>query len=221
MIDVSKAAFVHPSALFYGDVSLGTGASVWPHAVARAEMHHITIGDYTNIQDFVMLHVGYGTPTVIGAYCSITHHVTLHGCTIGDNCLIGIGATVMDGAVIGENSIVGEHALVRPGVVIPPNSMWRASRPRSSAARITAPPTARTPCSIMRTRSAMRAGIIASGPIRLARRGWRPSSRRRIRSACEGYGPGAWVQHRDRFNLSRNDVPTPICQQKPGAPGPA
>ena len=123
MVDVSKAAFVHPSALFYGDVSLGTGASVWPHAVARAEMHHIAIGDYTNIQDFVMLHVGYGTPTVIGAYCSITHHVTLHGCAIGDHCLIGIGATVMDGAVIGENSIVGEHALVRPGVVIPPNSI--------------------------------------------------------------------------------------------------
>jgi carbonic anhydrase/acetyltransferase-like protein (isoleucine patch superfamily) len=123
MIDVSKAAFVHPSALLYGEVALGTGASVWPYAVARSEMHRITIGDYTNIQDFVMLHVGYDTPTVVGAYCSITHHATLHGCTIGDNCLIGIGATVMDGAVIGENSIVGEHALVRAGVIIPPNSI--------------------------------------------------------------------------------------------------
>jgi carbonic anhydrase/acetyltransferase-like protein (isoleucine patch superfamily) len=123
MIDVSKAAFVHPSALFFGEVTLGTGASVWPYAVARAEMHRICIGDYNNIQDFVMLHVGWDTPTVIGAYCSITHHVTLHGCTIGDNCLIGVGATVMDGAVIGENSIVGEHALVRAGAVIPPNSI--------------------------------------------------------------------------------------------------
>ena len=123
MIDVSKAAFVHPTALLYGEVALGTGASIWPYAVARAEVHSVSIGGYTNIQDFVMLHVGYETPTVIGAYCSITHRVTLHGCTIGDNCLIGIGATVMDGAVIGENSIVGEHALVRPGVVVPPNSI--------------------------------------------------------------------------------------------------
>ncbi len=123
MIDVSKAAFVHPSALLYGEVALGTGASIWPNAVARAEVHFIKIGDYTNIQDFVMLHAGYDTPVVIGSFCSITHRATLHGCTIGDNCLIGIGAAVMDGAVIGENSIVGEHALVRAGFVVPPNSI--------------------------------------------------------------------------------------------------
>lgn len=123
MIDISKAAFVHPSALLYGEVALGTGVSIWPNAVVRAEAHIIEIGDYTNIQDFVMLHVGYGTPTKVGAYCSITHRATLHGCTVGDNCLIGIGATIMDGAVIGENSIVGEHALVRPGAIVPPNSI--------------------------------------------------------------------------------------------------
>ncbi len=86
-------------------------------------MHAITIGDYTNIQDFVMIHVGYDTPTIVGAYCSIAHRATLHGCTVGDNCLIGIGATIMDGAVIGSNSIVGEHALVRQGFVVPPNSI--------------------------------------------------------------------------------------------------
>src|SRR5271165_472877 len=123
MLDLSKAAFVHPTALLAGDISVGSGVSFWPYSVARAEIHSITIGDYTNLQDFVMIHVGFETPTVIGAYCSITHHATLHGCTIGDNCLIGIGATVMDGAVIGENSIVGEHALVRPGFVAPPNSI--------------------------------------------------------------------------------------------------
>jgi carbonic anhydrase/acetyltransferase-like protein (isoleucine patch superfamily) len=123
MVDVSKAAFVHPSALLYGDIMASTGVSFWPYSVARAEVHSITIGDYTNIQDFVMLHVGYDTPTVIGAYCSITHRATLHGCQIGDHCLIGIGATVMDGAVIGENSIVGEHALVRAGMAVPPNSI--------------------------------------------------------------------------------------------------
>jgi len=123
MIDISKAAFVHPSALLYGEVALGAGVSIWPNTVARAEVQFISIGDYTNIQDFVMLHAGYDTPTVIGAYCSITHRATLHGCTVGDNCLIGIGAAVMDGAVIGENSIVGEHALVRAGMVVPPNSI--------------------------------------------------------------------------------------------------
>ncbi len=123
MIDTSRAAFVHPSALLYGHIALGPGVSIWPYAVARAEVHYITIGDYTNIQDFNMLHIGYDTPLRIGAYCSITHRATLHGCTIGDNCLVGIGATIMDGAVIGENSIVGEHALVRPGFVAPPNSV--------------------------------------------------------------------------------------------------
>jgi carbonic anhydrase/acetyltransferase-like protein (isoleucine patch superfamily) len=123
MLDVSKAAFVHPTALLYGDITTGAGVSFWPYCIARAEVHSIRIGDYTNLQDFVMLHVGYDTPTIIGSYCSITHRATLHGCTIGDNCLIGIGATVMDGAVIGENSIVGEHSLVRPGFVAPPNSI--------------------------------------------------------------------------------------------------
>jgi carbonic anhydrase/acetyltransferase-like protein (isoleucine patch superfamily) len=123
MPDISATAFVHPSALLYGEVRAGKGVSIWPYVVARAEMWSIEIGDYTNIQDHVMLHVGYDTPLKIGAYCSITHRAVLHGCTIGDNCLVGIGATVMDGAVIGENSIVGEHALVRPGFVAPPNSI--------------------------------------------------------------------------------------------------
>jgi carbonic anhydrase/acetyltransferase-like protein (isoleucine patch superfamily) len=123
MQDFSRAAFIHPTALLYGEISVGNGVSFWPYSVARAELHSIKIGDFTNIQDFVMIHVGFETPTIIGAYCSITHHVTIHGCTIGDNCLIGIGATIMDGAVIGENSIVGEHSLVRPGFVAPPNSI--------------------------------------------------------------------------------------------------
>jgi carbonic anhydrase/acetyltransferase-like protein (isoleucine patch superfamily) len=70
-----------------------------------------------------MVHVGYHTPTIIGDYCSITHRVVLHGCTIGDNCLIGIGATLMDGVVVGENSIVAGHAFLREGTVVPPNSI--------------------------------------------------------------------------------------------------
>ncbi len=76
-----------------------------------------------NLQDHVMVHIGYTTPTVIGDHCSITHRVVLHGCSIGKNCLIGIGATIMDGAVIGDNSIIAGHAFVREGQVIPPNSI--------------------------------------------------------------------------------------------------
>ncbi|SRR5579883_147601 len=123
IIDISRAAFVHPTALLFGKIALGEGSSIWPYAVARSEMHSIEVGRYSNIQDFVMIHVGYDFPTIVGSYCSIAHHATLHGCTIGDHCLIGIGATIMDGAVVGENSIVGEHALVRPGFKAPPNSV--------------------------------------------------------------------------------------------------
>ena len=86
---------------------MGADLSLWPYTVIRAEGFHVRIGRCSNLQDHVMVHVGYRTPTVVGDYCSITHRVVLHGCTIGDNCLIGIGASVMEGAAIGENSIVG------------------------------------------------------------------------------------------------------------------
>lgn len=121
--DTARAAWVDPSARLYGGVVLEDGASVWAQAVLRAEAYAIRIGPYTNIQDLAMVHIGYTVPTIVGAYCSITHHVTLHGCTIGDNVLIGINATVMDGAVIGDNSIVAGHTFVREGTVIPPDSV--------------------------------------------------------------------------------------------------
>lgn len=122
-VDVTSAAYIHPTAQIYGDVTIGLGSSVWINVAMRAEMFAIEIGAHTNIQDFVMIHVGAATPTVIGDYCSITHHCTIHGCTIGDNCLIGINATIMDGAVIGENSIVAGGAFIRENTVIPPNSI--------------------------------------------------------------------------------------------------
>ncbi len=120
---VDKAAYVDPTARLYGQIEVGEGASLWPYAVVRAESQEVRIGAFTNLQDHVMVHVGYHTPTIIGAYCSITHRVVLHGCTVGDNCLIGIGATLMDGVVVGENSIVAGHAFLREGTVIPPNSI--------------------------------------------------------------------------------------------------
>jgi len=120
---LDEPAFIHDTARIYGKVFIGKGSSVWPYAVMRAEMQEIRIGERSNIQDFVMIHVGVATPTVVGDDCSITHHVTLHGCTIGDCCLIGINATIMDGARIGANSIVAGHTIVREGVEYPENSV--------------------------------------------------------------------------------------------------
>lgn len=102
-------------------------ASIWCNVVVRAESQKVVIGRRTNIQDFVMVHVGSGTPTLVGENCSITHHVTLHGCDIGDNCLIGIGATIMDGCVVGAGSIVAGGSFLKEGTVIPPNSIVMGS----------------------------------------------------------------------------------------------
>lgn len=116
-------ALLHPTAQLHGKVYVGPGASIWPYVVMRSEMHHIHIGARTNLQDFVMVHVGNDTPTIVGEDCSITHRVTLHGCEIGDRCLIGINATIMDGAKIGANSIVAGHTIVMQNQVFPENSV--------------------------------------------------------------------------------------------------
>ena len=122
-VDVAAAAFIHPTAQIYGDVRAAEGVTIWPNVVMRAESHVIRIGARSNIQDFVMIHVGAGTGTIIGEDCSITHHCTLHGCRIGDRVLVGIGSTIMDGCEIGENSIIAGHAFLKEGTVIPPNSV--------------------------------------------------------------------------------------------------
>ena len=122
-VEVDAAAFVHPSAQIYGDVQVAAEVSIWPNVVVRAESQSVRIGRGTNIQDFVMIHIGNGTGTIIGEDCSITHHCTLHGCRIGDRVLVGIGSTVMDGCEIGDNSIIAGHAFLKEGTVIPPNSI--------------------------------------------------------------------------------------------------
>ena len=126
-IKIDASAWVHDTALIHGNVSIGPDSSVWPYVVVRSEMYHIEIGARTNIQDFVMLHVGAGTPTIIGDDCSITHHATLHGCTIGDKCLIGINATIMDGATVGNNCIVAGHSIVTEGSSFPDNCIIAGS----------------------------------------------------------------------------------------------
>ena len=96
---------------------------MWCNAVVRSEAAHVDVGAFSNIQDFVMIHTDPGRPVVVGEHCSITHHATLHGCTIGNNVLVGINATIYGGAVIGDNSIVGQHAYVKDGTIVPPNSI--------------------------------------------------------------------------------------------------
>jgi carbonic anhydrase/acetyltransferase-like protein (isoleucine patch superfamily) len=121
--DLHESVWVSPSAQLYGKLSIDAGSSVWHNAVARAECQEIRIGRLTNIQDFVMIHVGYGEPTLIGDFCSVTHHATVHGCTLGNACLVGPGAVIMDGAAIGAGSIVAGGAVVPEGKVFPPHSI--------------------------------------------------------------------------------------------------
>jgi carbonic anhydrase/acetyltransferase-like protein (isoleucine patch superfamily) len=112
-----------PSAVVYGRVTIGAGSSFWPNAVVRAECAEVRIGRVTNLQDFTMVHVGYDHPTVIGDFCSITHHATIHGATVGDACLVGIGAVLMDGVVLGAGSIVAGGAVLTEGSVFEPGSI--------------------------------------------------------------------------------------------------
>ena len=129
-VTLNDPAFIHETALLFGKVTIGKGASIWPYVVTRAEMHEIVIGERSNIQDHAMIHVGYSTPTIVGSDCSITHRAVLHGCEIGDRVLIGIGATVMDGAKIGNNSIVAGHSIVKEGSEFPENSIIAGSPAR-------------------------------------------------------------------------------------------
>jgi carbonic anhydrase/acetyltransferase-like protein (isoleucine patch superfamily) len=110
---IDPSVWIAPSAQLYGAISIARDASVWHNAVLRAECQRIEIGRMTNLQDFAMTHIAYDNPTLIGDFCSITHHATVHGCTVGDHCLVGIGAVIMDHAVIGEGSIVAGGAFVR------------------------------------------------------------------------------------------------------------
>lgn len=120
-------AFVADSADLVGNVVVGANANIWFNVVARGDEHEILIGDNTNIQDLSMLHVTKKHPLHIGANVTVGHHVVLHGCTIEDHCLIGMGAVVLDGARIGHGSVVAGGSVVPPGKVYPPYSMIMGS----------------------------------------------------------------------------------------------
>jgi carbonic anhydrase/acetyltransferase-like protein (isoleucine patch superfamily) len=128
---VPKSVFVEDSAVIIGDVVLGEGCSIWFHAVVRGDVNYIRLGDRTNVQDLCMLHVTHEThPLVIGSDVTIGHNVILHGCTVKDRVLIGMGAIIMDGAVIGEDCVVGAGALVTENMKVAPRSLVLGSPAR-------------------------------------------------------------------------------------------
>ncbi len=121
---IPKSCFIEETAVVIGDVVMGEDCSAWFHAVIRGDVNYIRIGHRTNIQDLCMLHVTHDTaPLIIGEEVTIGHHVVLHGCTVKDRVLIGMGAIIMDGAEIGEDSVVGAGALVTEGTIVPPKSL--------------------------------------------------------------------------------------------------
>lgn len=119
----AAGAWVAPSADVIGEVALGAGASVWFGAVIRGDNTLIAVGARSNIQESAMLHSDFGAPLSIGEDCTIGHHAILHGCTIEDLVLVGMGAIILNRAVIGTGSIVGAGALVTEGKVFPPRSL--------------------------------------------------------------------------------------------------
>ncbi len=138
---IGRGAWVDPAATVIGRVTIGEDSSIWPGAVVRGDVNSISIGARTSIQDNSVLHVasarlagGDGIPLVIGEECTVGHGVILHACTVGDRCLIGMGAIVMDGAVIGDEVIVGAGALVPAGARLPPRTLWVGSPARERRA---------------------------------------------------------------------------------------
>ena len=115
--------WIAPNAQLMGNVEMASGSSVWFGAVIRGDNDLIKIGARSNIQDNSVLHTDPGMPLTIGQGVTVGHQVMLHGCTIGDNSLIGIGATILNGATIGKNCVIGAHALITEGKTIPDGSM--------------------------------------------------------------------------------------------------
>lgn len=120
---VAPTAWVAENAQVMGEVRIGEGASVWFGATVRGDTDAITIGDGSNVQDGCVLHADDGMPLVVGRHVTVGHKVMLHGCTIGDESLIGIGAIVLNGVTIGKNCLVGAGSLVTEGKSFPDGSM--------------------------------------------------------------------------------------------------
>lgn len=140
---IHASVYVHPSAQIIGEVSLGANVSVWCNAVIRGDVNHITIGAGSNIQDLSMLHVSHksawdpnGAPLIIGERVTVGHSVILHGCTIGDECLIGMGSIIMDKAVLEPRVLLGAGSLVPEGKTLQTGYLY-LGRPAKQLRRLT------------------------------------------------------------------------------------
>lgn len=120
---IAASAFVAPGAVVLGDVTLGERASVWYAAVLRGDMAPISIGDDTNIQDGTIVHVDEGVPCRIGRRVGVGHRVILHGCTVEDECLVGMGSILLNNVVVGTGSVIAAGAVIPEGMRIPPRSL--------------------------------------------------------------------------------------------------
>jgi carbonic anhydrase/acetyltransferase-like protein (isoleucine patch superfamily) len=138
---IAASAYVDPTARIIGDVVIGERSSVWPNVTIRGDVNYIRIGEESNVQDNSCLHVEHVTnPLILGNRVTVGHSVTLHGCEIEDDCLIGMGAIVLNGARVGTGAIVGAGAVVPEGMQVPAGSLVmgvpaRVRRPVSEAER--------------------------------------------------------------------------------------
>ena len=120
---IDPTVFIAQGAIVTGNISLGKESSIWYNTVVRGDMAPVRIGDQTNIQDLSMVHVDEGIPCIIGHRVSVGHHAILHGCTVEDECLIGMGALLLNGVHLGTGSVVGAGAVLPEGKKIPPGSL--------------------------------------------------------------------------------------------------
>ena len=120
---IGNGVYIARTAVVLGDVTLGDRCSVWYGAVLRGDINRIEVGEDSNIQDNAVLHLADDHPCILGRRVTVGHSANVHACTVGDECLVGMGATLLDGAVIGEQCLVGANALVTPGMQVPPGSM--------------------------------------------------------------------------------------------------
>ncbi|RDI50095.1 carbonic anhydrase/acetyltransferase-like protein (isoleucine patch superfamily) [Nocardia mexicana] len=121
--EIADSAWLAPNATVIGRVRLAADVSIWYSAVLRGDMEDISVGAGTNIQDGCVLHADPGFPLTVGSGVSVGHNAILHGCTIGDDVLVGMGATVLNGAVVGAGSLIAANALIPEGAQIPPGSL--------------------------------------------------------------------------------------------------
>lgn len=120
---LGRGVYIAKTAVVLGDVTIGDHSSVWYHAVARGDINRIVIGHHSNVQDNAVLHLADEYGCIVGNYVTVGHSAIVHACTIGDECLIGMSAVVLDGVVVGEQCLIGAKALVTPRTEIPAGSL--------------------------------------------------------------------------------------------------